>query len=141
MLGDPAPDFALKSLDGPNLRLSEFRGRVVLLGFWASWCGDCRAQMRRLGGLAERYAGAGFDLLAVNLDTDTGQARDAVDALDLGFPVLHDVGGTVSAAYDVSSMPYVLVIDRDGVVRAEFDGYRRGDEEAYLEQVGRLLEE
>ena len=139
MVGDAAPDFVLKSVAGPNLRLSEYRGRVVLLGFWASWCGDCRAQLRQLEEIRSRYEGTGFDLLTVSLDSEQRQARKAAESLDLGFPVMHDSDGSIGELYQVDSMPYVALIDRDGFVRAEFTGYRRGDESDYLEQVRALL--
>jgi len=141
LAGAPAPDFVLKSVAGPNFRLSEYRGRVVLLGFWASWCGDCRAQMRSLGELAGQYEGAGFDLLTVSLDGDSRQARNAVESLDIGFPVLLDLDGVVGETFEVDRMPYLAVIDRDGVVRAEFTGYKRGEEAEYIEQIRLLLDE
>lgn len=139
--GEPAPDFVLRGVDGPNLRLSEYRGRVVLLGFWASWCGDCRAQIKALVELNDRYAGAGFDLVTVSLDGDSRQAEQAIDSLDIDFPVLHDPDGHVGETYGVEHMPYVALIDRDGIVRAEFSGYRRGDADKYVEQLKRLLAE
>jgi peroxiredoxin len=139
--GVAAPDFVLKSVSGSNLRLSEFRGQVVLLTFWASWCGDCRAQMRGLSELYERYEGAGFELLAVSLDREAGQASDAMESLSIRFPVLHDPAGEVGEQYQVDSMPYVAVIDRDGIVRSQFQGYRRGEEALYLEEVRALLNE
>ena len=141
LAGTAAPDFVLKSVEGRNLRLSEYRGQVVLLGFWASYCGECRSQLEGLGELYSRYEGAGFELLTINLDRQLVQASDAADAMKIGFPVLHDVGGSVGEQYDVQSMPYLLLIDRDGIVRDEFEGYRDGYEEQYLERVRALLAE
>lgn len=141
LAGAAAPDFVLKSIAGPNLRLSEYRGQVVLLGFWASWCGDCRAQMRGLTELFDRYEGAGFEVLTVSLDDERRQVDRAADSLDLGFPVLLDPDGAVGERWEVDSVPYVAVIDRDGIVRAEFEGYRRGEEDLYIEQVRNLLSE
>jgi peroxiredoxin len=141
LAGEAAPDFVLKSIAGPNLRLSEYRGRIVVLGFWASWCGDCRAQMRGLAELFGRYQGADFKVLTVSLDPDRRQADKAADSLELGFPVLHDPEGAVGERYRVARVPYLAVIDRDGVVRAEFDGYSRGEEDLYIEQVRALLSE
>jgi len=141
LAGEPAPDFVLKSVTGENLRLSEYRGRVVLLAFWASWCGECRSQLEGLDGLRERYDGAGFELMSVSLDRDMDDASDAAASARLGFPVLHDAGGVVGEEYDVGSIPYVVLIDRDGIVRESFAGYRRGEEERYLERVRGLLNE
>src|SRR5262245_58517180 len=74
LLGAEAPDFVLKSLSGKNLRLSEYRGEVVMLSFWATWCGDCRAQLEQLGVMRDRYQDAGIELLAVSLDQNARQA-------------------------------------------------------------------
>ena len=141
LAGVEAPDFVLKSTAGANLRLSEYRGRVVLLGFWASWCGDCRAQMRGLTEIASRYRGADFEVLTVSVDTERRAADKAADSLKLEIPVLHDAGGVVSESYQVDKMPYLAVIDRNGIVRAEFDGYERGQEDRYVDEVRALLAE
>jgi peroxiredoxin len=137
LVGNDAPDFVLKSVSGKNLRLSEYRGEVVMLSFWASWCGDCRAQLAELGAMHERYREAGATLLAVSLDQNVRAASDASSSA--GYPVLHDAGGAVGRVYDVSRMPLVVLIDRSGVVREVYEGYRRGDEEKYLERVQALL--
>ena len=137
--GSEAPDFVLKSLSGKNLRLSEYRGEVVMLTFWAAWCGDCRAQLEELGAMRDRYQDAGVELLAVSLDQNAKQAGEA--SVDVTFPVLHDAGGEVGRLYDVTKMPLMVLIDRGGVVREVFEGFRRGNEEQYLEHVQALLRE
>ena len=141
LTGSEAPDFVLKSVAGENLRLSEYRGQVVMLSFWAAWCGDCRAQLEGLGDMYTRYQDAGVELLAVSLDQSPKQAQDAAAALGGSYPVLHDAGGEVGRLYDVSKMPVMVLIDRGGVVREVFEGYRRGNEEQYLERVQALLRE
>jgi peroxiredoxin len=141
LAGAPAPDFVLKSLSGENLRLSEYRGEIVMLSFWASWCGDCRAQLRGLADVHDRYRTAGVELLTVSLDGARRQAEDTAAALDVRYPVLLDSDGTVGAQYAVESMPTLVLIDRDGIVRDVFTGYRHGAEEQYLERVRDLLRE
>jgi peroxiredoxin len=138
-LGSEAPDVVLKSQSGKNLRLSEYRGEVVMLSFWATWCGDCRAQLTTLGEMHDRYQDAGVELLAVSLDQNARQASDV--AAQASYPVLHDAGGDVGRLYDVSKMPVMVLIDRGGVVREVFEGFRRGNEEQYLERVQALLRE
>src|SRR5215510_9735385 len=86
--GAEAPDFVLKSFSGKNLRLSEYRGEVVMLSFWATWCGDCRAQLAELGAMRDRYQDAGVELLAVSLDQSSRQVSQA--AAGASYPVLHD---------------------------------------------------
>jgi peroxiredoxin len=137
----PAPDFTLKSLDGPNLRLEEYRGQVVLLNFWASWCGPCRQEMPVLDRLHQRYADTGFAVLGVNVEGEEGPARDLLAKVPVTFPVLIDEGQRVSELYDLQAMPSTVVIDRDGVVRFVHRGYRPGDEEGYVEMVKQLIGE
>ena len=139
LLGAEAPDFVLKSVAGRNVRLSEYRGEVVMLSFWATWCGDCRAQLVALGDMRERYQDAGVELLAVSLDQNARQAGEMT--ADAVYPVLHDAAGEVGQLYDVTKMPVMVLIDRGGVVREVFEGFRRGNEEQYLERVQALLRE
>jgi peroxiredoxin len=141
LAGSDAPDFVLKSVAGENIRLSEYRGDVVMLSFWATWCGDCRSQLERLGDMHARYRDAGVQLLAVSLDQNPRQAQEAAASLGVGYPVLHDAGGEVGRLYEVSKMPVMVLVDRGGVVREVFEGYRRGNEEQYLEHVQALLRE
>jgi peroxiredoxin len=139
LLGSEAPDFVLKSVSGKNLRLSEYRGDVVMLSFWATWCGDCRAQLAELGEMRDRYQDAGVELLAVSLDQNARQAGEMMAGA--GYPVLHDTTGEIGRLYDVTKMPVMVLIDRGGVVREVFEGFRRGNEEQYLERVQSLLRE
>lgn len=137
--GAEAPDFVLKSLSGENLRLSEYRGEVVMLSFWAAWCGDCRAQLTELATMRDRYQDAGVELLAVSLDQNARQASEVMAGAS--YPVLHDAAGEVGRLYDVTKMPVMVLIDRGGVVREVFEGFRRGNEQEYLERVQALLRE
>ena len=137
----PAPDFTLRIMGGPNLRLAEQRGRVVLVNFWATWCGPCRQEMPHLNRLYEKYKGAGFVLLGVNVDDDARNAADLAGKLNLKFPVLLDTDKKVSRLYDMNTMPSTVVIDREGRVRYIHRGYRDGYEAAYDEQIRALLKE
>ena len=141
LAGSEAPDFVLKSLSGSNIRLSEYRGRIVMLVFWASWCGDCRGQLETLADVYESYHEAGFDVLAVNLDRDERQAREAAQGWQADYPILYDAGGEVGRSYDVGAMPLAVLIDRDGVIREVVRGFGRGQGEEYLERVRALLRE
>ncbi|HEY8520740.1 MAG TPA: TlpA disulfide reductase family protein [Gammaproteobacteria bacterium] len=139
--GAEAPDFVLRSVTGENLRLSEYRGEVVMLSFWASWCGDCRSQLEELGRMRERYRDAGVELLAISLDQSLRQAEEGAASLGSTYPVLHDAGGAVGRLYQVERMPLMVLIDRAGKVREVFQGHRRGQEQQYLERVQALLRE
>jgi len=136
-----APDFTLPSLGGPNLRLQEQRGRVVMVNFWATWCGPCRVEMPHLGRLYEKYRGSGFTVLAVNIDEDPRKAANLAGQLGMTFPVLLDTDKKVSRLYDLSTMPSTVLIDRDGRVRYVHRGYRDGYEDTYDKQIRELLRE
>jgi peroxiredoxin len=134
-----APDFTLHTMNGPNLRLAEQRGRVVMVNFWATWCGPCREEMPQLNRLYQKYKGAGFVLLGVNVDDDTRKAADVAGKLGVTFPVLLDTDKTVSKLYDLSTMPSTVLIDRDGKVRYVHRGYLNGYEDNYEKQIRELL--
>ena len=136
-----APDFTLKSLEGDNLRLEEYRGEVVLINFWATWCGPCRQEMPILDRLHQRYEDTGFTVLGVNVEGEAGPAQELVDKTKVTFPVLIDDGQRVSELYDLEAMPSTYVIDRDGKLRYVHLGYKPGDEAKYVEVVKALIKE
>jgi len=140
-LKDSAPDFTLKSLEGSNLRLEEYRGQVVLINFWASWCGPCRQEMPLLDRLHHRYEDTGFAVLGVNVEGEAAPAQEIVDKTNVTFPILIDDGQKVSELYNLQAMPSTVVIDRDGVVRYIHLGYKPGDEAKYVEVVKKLIRE
>lgn len=141
LTGQPAPDFALKSSTGQNLRLSEYRGDVVMINFWATWCGPCRQEMPLLDELYTRYERVGFNLLGVNIDDDSNRAMTMIRELGVNFPVLFDARKEVSKLYNVDAMPVTILVDREGNVRYVHQGYKPGYEQAYLDQVRSLLRE
>ena len=139
--GQVAPDFALKSSTGENLRLSEYRGNVVMINFWATWCGPCRQEMPLLDELYTRYERVGFSLLGVNIDDDSRRAMQMIEDLGVSFPVLFDARKEVSQLYEVEAMPVTVLVDREGNVRYVHHGYKPGYEDKYLDQVRSLLRE
>ena len=141
LTGQAAPDFALKSSNGENLRLSEYRGDVVMINFWATWCGPCRQEMPLLDELYTRYQRVGFNLLGVNIDEDSGKAMAMIEELGVNFPVLFDSRKEVSKMYQVGAMPVTVIVDRAGQVRYVHQGYKPGYENMYLDQVRTLLRE
>ena len=134
-----APDFTLRTMNGPNLRLAEQRGRVVMVNFWATWCGPCRQEMPQLDRLYQKYKSSGFVLLGVNVDDDARKAGDVAAKLGITFPVLLDTDKAVSKLYDLSTMPSTVIIDRDGKVRYLHRGYLAGYEDNYDKQIRELL--
>jgi peroxiredoxin len=136
-----APDFTLKSYTGENLRLSEYRGDVVLINFWASWCGPCRQEMPALSELHDKYHALGFTVLGVNVESDSGKARKLLQELPVSFPVVFDDDSVVSKQYDVVAMPSTVLVDRDGNMRYLHKGYKPGLEDVYQQQVRDLIRE
>ena len=137
----PAPNFTLKSLDGKNLNLSEMRGDVVLINFWASWCGPCRLEMPLLNALHNKYAPLGFTVLGVNVEENSDDARGFLFNFPVDFPVLLDNKNKVSKQYNVIAMPTTVVVDRDGNMRFLHQGYKSGDEREYRKMVKKLIRE
>jgi len=115
--GAVAPDFALKDLSGANQRLSEFRGEIVVLTFWASWCGPCRETLAELGGVNAVESSDRAMIISVNIEGDTERARSVARSLGLDYATLLDTGQTVGRLYDISQLPLTLLLDRDGIVR------------------------
>lgn len=118
----PAPDFALRNLDGSVVRLSELRGQVLLINVWATWCPPCRAEMPTIQAAYEQYAEQGFTVLAVNLREDPRAVAAFMNQYGLTFPALLDVDGAVSATYRASVLPSSFFVDRQGVIRAVYRG-------------------
>ncbi len=138
-LKGPAMDFTLKSNSGKNMRLSDLRGRVVMLNFWASWCGPCRQEMPLLDKLSRRYEAAGFTLLGVNVDAEKKLADRILREIPVGFDILYDPTSKVSELYKVDVMPSTVLIDCDGNLNYLHRGYVPGDEDVYKSRVKKLL--
>lgn len=136
-----APTFTLPSRSGDNVSLEQLRGNVVMLNFWASWCGPCRTEMPLLEQMHKRYSSLGFTLLGVNVEANTADAERWLKETPVTFPVLFDRDSKVSKLYDVSAMPSTVFIDRKGNIRYLHKGYQPGDESEYLNQIRALLKE
>lgn len=136
-----APDFTLKSNKGDNYRLSELRGEVVMINFWASWCGPCRQEMPLLEELYVRYKPLGFTILGINIEEDSSKAQSLLKDIPVSFPVLFDTQNEVSRLYDVAAMPSTILVDRDGNMRYLHRGYKPGYEQTYQEQIRTLIKE
>ncbi len=140
-ISGPAPDFTLKSRGGENLRLSEFRGEVVMINFWASWCGPCRQEMPLLDQLYSRYSPMGFTILGINVEEDSALAEKLLEEIPVGFPILFDSENHVTELYEVMAMPSTIMVDRDGNMRYLHLGYMPGYEVEYEAQIKELIKE
>lgn len=136
-----APTFSLPSRSGDTISLDQLKGQVVMLNFWASWCGPCRQEMPLLDQMHKRYSSLGFTLLGVNVEANTTDAERWLADTPVSFPILFDKDSKVSKLYNVSAMPSTVFIDRKGNVRYLHKGYKPGDEGEYLNQIRALLKE
>lgn len=135
-IGKPAPDFTLGILGGDYLSLSELRGQVVMLNFWATWCEPCRDEMPAMQTVYEKYRDEGFEIVGINLQETEVTVRGFVNQLGITFPIVYDLTGEVYDAYLVRPMPTSYFLDRDGIVRFLFIGPMTEQE---IEQRVRLL--
>ena len=134
-----AKDFTLKSNSGKNVRLSELRGKVVMINFWAHWCGPCRQEMPHLEKLYLRYKDAGFTILGVHQDSDPKTADKVLNDIPVSFPILYDTTSKVSEAYQVSAMPSTVFVGCDGNLGYLHRGYKPGEEKTYQKHIKSLL--
>ncbi len=131
-VGHLAPDFVLTTLDGREVRLSDYRGHVVFLNFWATWCGPCKIEMPAMERMYRELRPQGFAVLAVSTDAQgaavTGPYRDS---LGLSFTIAHDPEMIVGRLYGVRSLPVTFLVNREGVITHQVFGARNwGDTEA-----------
>jgi len=146
------PDFTLDSSNGKNVRLEELRGQVVMLNFWATWCGPCRQEMPALEALYSRYGKAGFTILGINIENSKviskrTEIEKFVNEKNLTFPILYDNEKSVTTILEQQflgknmGMPTTVFLDRSGNARFLHEAYKPGDERKYKKMIKTLLRE
>ncbi|MCC6641693.1 MAG: TlpA family protein disulfide reductase [Deltaproteobacteria bacterium] len=139
-VGQQAAPFELATLEGgAPVRLSDLRGRVVLLNFWATWCKPCEDEMPSMEGLHRRLAGEPFTLLAVSVDDDAEQVKAFRDRLGLTMPILLDPQKKTAGAYQAFRFPETVLIDAKGEIAGRFIGPRDWDSPTYRETIEALV--
>jgi peroxiredoxin len=136
LTGKAAQDFALPDLQGNQVSLSQFKGKVVVLDFWATWCPPCRKEMPELQTLFEKYKDKDVQVIAVSTDDTTEPVEAFVKDNSISFLVLHgsrDEMRAIDQFYKITAIPRVLIIDREGVIKADITGYEEG-------RIGKELE-
>lgn len=111
--GQPAPPLALRDLDGREIRLETFRGRTVVVNFWATWCAPCVAEMPSLARLREKLAASGVEVIGVNLQENAARIRPFAERLGLGFPIVRDHDGSASKTWGARVFPSTFVVGPD----------------------------
>ncbi|MFQ5960741.1 MAG: peroxiredoxin family protein [Candidatus Methylomirabilales bacterium] len=136
------PDFTLPDLNGKQVSLSEYKGKVVLLNFWATWCPPCRLEMPTIEDAYQQYKDQGFHVVAVSVDAGPQSAvRDFLHEYGLSFQVLLDPDMEILHAFHSFSLPTTIVIDRRGVIRSRELGYRDWTDEKSTALITKLLNE
>ncbi len=139
-VGAAAPDFVLKSVDGKDVRLSDYKGRVVLLNFWATWCPPCRSEMPSIESLSRKMNGYDFVILAVSIDGfETSQLKNIISPNHYSFTILHDPEQKVADTYLITGIPTTYIIDKDGVIIDKSVGAEYWDSEDRIRQLMSLV--
>lgn len=138
--GQAAPEIQLKDLGGKPVALSAFKGKVVVVDFWASWCGPCKQSMPFLEKLSKTYKDKGLVVLGVNIDNDAKSAKKFLDEVKVSFTIVNDTDKKVAKAYAPPTMPSSYIIDRDGKVRRVHAGFRAGDTQELEREIQKLLQ-
>jgi peroxiredoxin len=124
-IGDEAPNFVLKDLEGFQVALDQFRGKVVLLNFWATWCGPCRIEMPAMEQLYRSFSRKDFEILAVSTDAQgIAVTRPFQREMGFTFPVLHDADFRIGMRYGARTLPMTFLIDPHGIIRKRIFGAR-----------------
>jgi len=139
-IGYLSPGFTLKDIKSGEQVLSNYKGKAVLLNFWASWCGPCRSEMPSMEILYQRMKDRNFEILAVSVDQrDTKRVLDFVSKYKLTFPILLNPEANVAIQYRVTALPTSFVIDKKGIIRAKVVGARNWSDPNLVSQIENLL--
>jgi thiol-disulfide isomerase/thioredoxin len=135
-----APDFAISNAQLPN-KLSDLKGQVVYLDFWASWCKPCRKSFPWMNQMQHKYAGEGLQIIAINLDTEAALAKAFLDKVPAQIPIVYDPKGKVAKGYELLGMPSSYLIDKKGKIRFAHKGFFTRTEPLYEQELILLLNE
>lgn len=136
-----ARDFTARTLAGETVQLSQLKGQVVFLNFWATWCVPCKKEMPAMERVHQALQGQPFRMLAVNLQEGPEAIRRFVDEMELTFDIVLDPAGEITREYGVNNLPLTYLIDKQGMIVARALGERPWDEKAYLDYVRKLVRE
>jgi thiol-disulfide isomerase/thioredoxin len=138
--GDPAPPVQAELLAGDGmLDLTAYRGKVVYLDFWASWCPPCLTSLPLLEVLRQEFSDDAFQVVAINLDTDPSKALRFLEKVQIGYPSGSDPKGRIPESFGLKTMPTSYLIDGDGVIRHVHEGFRKSDIDSLRRRIEALV--
>jgi peroxiredoxin len=137
--GTQAPGFTAKTFDGKDVSLADYRGKVVFVDFWASWCSPCRESLPLYDKLAADFGAEDFAIIAVNLDETAADARKFMAQHPVRYTIVQNPQGDIPKAFGVSGMPSSYLIDRDGTIRQRHIGFDKKDVQLLRAEVAKLL--
>jgi len=138
-IGGIAPTLELRDLDGKAHQLENYRGKVVLINFWASWCPPCLIEMPSLISVYKQFNEKGFEILAINLDENSKPVHEFLESIDIPFKIFLDPKGLTAQNYLVYGLPYSVLLDREGKVRFKVFGGHDWDKGEPFEKIKSLL--
>jgi thiol-disulfide isomerase/thioredoxin len=139
-IGDKAPDFNIPRLETNGMiSLKHYRGKVVYIDFWASWCGPCRNSLPALNRVHTEFREKGFEVIAINLDEEREDAMAFLKEFPVVYPTAIDTSSKVPEAYGLVGMPTAYLVDRQGIVQLVHEGFKKSDIEQLREKIHRLL--
>ncbi len=139
-VGKLAPDFSLKAVDGTEHKLSDYKGQVVLLEFWASWCKPCMMSIPYLNSLQERYGSHNFVVIAVNVEKGKSVdfVQEVIEKKGMKYMVLHDKRGKAAKSYKVRALPTTVLVDAEGFVVMRMSGFSKVMEERLEKKLEKI---
>lgn len=142
-VGKEAKPFSGKTSAGENVSLSDYKGNVLLLDFWASWCKPCKEEMPYLIDLYNQYSEKNFSIVGINVDENSSDVNNFLTGLnkDVPYKIIFDPQGKIPDLYNISAMPSVFLIDKNGKVRYMHIGFLQKDKEQYKNEIETLLNE
>lgn len=142
-IGEVAPSFQGVTIHGEKIELADFKGKVVLIDFWASWCGPCREEMPYLAELHHRYQNSGFEIIAVNIDEKPENAKKFINELsqNIRFPIIKDPRQEIPPQFQFKGMPSTILLDKNGVIRFWHTGFKESNKPEYVTEINALLKE
>ncbi len=142
---DQAPSIPLKQLEGNIIskitEVNTYKGKLIYLDFWASWCGPCRQSFPFLNKIRNQYSSQGFEVIAVNVDTELADARKFLKNFPVDYPILLDPEGKMPIAYDIRGLPTAFIIDRQGTVVYKHLGFKERDKKWITALIEQNLED